>query len=124
MMRWMFRGGVHPSPGAVPVPFLARLRQAWRQPLQALRGSTTAILRGDARIVGGSDPATVENKVVFLPISGFTPQKQQTTITQKKWYNGAPGPIIHGHPQTLVRTKIPLCGGRSLHRRRATRSRI
>ena len=81
MMTWMFRQGVYRSPGAVATPFLARLQRAWRQSIQALRGSTIAILRGDARTIGGSGPGTVENKVVFFTDSGFTPQKQQGTVT-------------------------------------------
>ena len=78
MMTWMFRRGVYRSPGAVAIPFLARLQRAWRQSIQALRGSTIAILRGGARTIGGSGPGTVENKVVFFTDSGFTPKKQDT----------------------------------------------
>ena len=83
MMTWIFRGGVHRSPGAVAIPFLARLQRAWRRSIQALRGSTIAILRGGARTIGGSGPGTVETKwcFFFFTESGFTPPKNNKTLS-------------------------------------------
>jgi hypothetical protein len=117
MMTWMFRGGIHRSPGAVAIPFLARLQRAWRQSIQALRGSTIAILRGGARTIGGSGPGTVENKVVLYTDSGFTPPKQQNTVTtitpeeQVRWRTwphnswSSPDPCTYENPP--VRRSAP-----------------